>query len=466
MATTREARTVIVAHSTQRVFAGIGITDPFSRPSVTIPARVGRASPDAPWIAGEELDQAQGTLEIVNPIVDGVVVDWDALTTLWRYVFELLGVSPSSNESFTLLGLPAQISRETYERSTQIFFEQLNAPALCIMESPLLSAYATGVVTALTADIGADETAVSAVCDCVVVPSATITTRIGTTHCTYWLAGILSQDDSVKGALSTLPGPRGDLLYALAQQVVAQGLVSVSMGNEASDDKHEQGEFDVAAALLEGRERDVVAERQKQKDEQSRPSGNSEVATVSFQGIDIPIGPVRFRFHEPLFRPHLLLHEVPDVPAPPAVKAARESIRNGGEPVCVSVPEAIALVISKVPLDRRAALWEALVVTGDGSEVKGLVAELLRVCGIYTTNEATEAAQVVGEPNSLQPHAVRALKTPDYFFEFKERPELMPFLGATIVAKLVFGDLSGRNYVTKTQYNENGPAIAFAIGSA
>ena len=60
---------------------------------------------------------------------------------------------------------------------------------------------------------------------------------------------------------------------------------------------------------------------------------------------------------------------------------------------------------------------------------------------------------------------MRTQRIPDYFSAFKERLDLAPFLGATIYAKLVFGDLSGRNYITKKQYNEGGPAVAFAIGS-
>ena len=70
-----------------------------------------------------------------------------------------------------------------------------------------------------------------------------------------------------------------------------------------------------------------------------------------------------------------------------------------------------------------------------------------------------------GEPNPLQPHTVRALKVPDYFAAFKERMDLAGYLGATIYAKLVFGDLSGRNYITKKQYSDGGPSVAFAIGS-
>ena len=72
---------------------------------------------------------------------------------------------------------------------------------------------------------------------------------------------------------------------------------------------------------------------------------------------------------------------------------------------------------------------------------------------------------MVGDPQPWKPHHVRALRIPDYFANYKERMDLAPYLGATIFAKLVFGDLSGRNYITKRQYNEGGPSVVFALGS-
>ena len=89
-------------------------------------------------------------------------------------MLERLGITPAVNESFTMLGLPAPISREAYEQSAQVFFEKFNIPALSITDTPLLAAYATGVVSALSVDVGADETAVAAVCDFLAISIADI----------------------------------------------------------------------------------------------------------------------------------------------------------------------------------------------------------------------------------------------------------------------------------------------------
>lgn len=442
-----------------------------------VKASVGRRAPDGEWIVGEALDAALARgedLEIVHPLREGDCQNWDALCALWHHVVvALLHVKPASNESFALLALPNPISRDAYEHAAQIFFERLNVPALCISETPLLATYAAGVLSALVVNIGIEDSSAIAVSDCAVVNASAVVTKIGIVHCTWWLAYLLGQDARVKEALASVPGDMHANLYALAEQVVAEGHVRVDAPQDGSEvaasDADEAGSFDVAAALVEGRERDVVAQHAQHKThaDAAAERAHGDVVMVSFRGASVPVGSARTRFHDPLLQPRLLTRVPNADAAPPAVKAALESIQSGKEPVCVSLPAAVAQSVNNVPqMERRVQLWESLVVTGPIARWHGLVSEIVRACSIYMTNEPTESAQVVGEPNPLQPHAVRSLKVPDYFPEFKDRADLIPFLGATIFAKLVFGDLSGRNYITKTQYNESGPSIAFTIGSS
>ena len=154
------------------------------------------------------------------------------------------------------------------------------------------------------------------------------------------------------------------------------------------------------------------------------------------------------------------------MPAPPAVQQALHARQIGGEPICVSVPDTIIMAARQVqPLERRVPLWENVVMTGSMTQFKGLVPELLQALTAFMINEQTETAQVVGEPNPQQPRSARALRVPEYFPAFKDRLDLLPYLGANIYAKLVFNDMSGRNYISKMQYNDGGPSVAFAIGS-
>lgn len=376
---------------------------------------------------------------------------------------------PSHNTFFTMVALPMPLSRGAYERTAQIFFEKFNTPALCISEVPLLAAYAAGVLNAMVVDVGAEETSAVAVSDCAIVPTAAVLSKLGTVHCTWWLAYLLAHDAPVREALQPLVTPdlsAEALAFALAQFLVAEGHVRIDVSADVpglDEPDAEDNSFDVAAALVEGRERDVVKVRQKKSE---KPQAN-DVIHVDFRGVSVPVGRVRTRFHEPLLHPQLLERVTLSLPAPPAVRQALHARRIGGEPICVSVPEAVAMAAAHVqPSERRTVLWENLVVTGSATRFKGLVPELLRSFTTFVANEPTEGAQVVGEPNPAQPRAVRAHKVPDYFPEFKEHLELLPYLGATIYAKLVFNDTSGRNYISKMQYNDGGPSVAFAIGSA
>ena len=392
-----------------------------------------------------------------------------------RYVLETkLHIKPAENTYYLMLALPSPVSRDVYEESARLLFEQFNVPALSMSEIPLMAAYAVGVLNGLMIDVGFNDTRVSAVSDCMAVPSASLVTKLGLIHCAWWLAYLLKQETDVVQAVE--PVARGQLdaaLWELAQDLIANKHVYVDAEAAPVVDEDE-GVLDVAQALVEGREHDVVEERERQKKMPAKPAAatstsnatSSSVVTVTFRDVAVPVGTVRTRFHEPLLRPALLDRVVLDVPMPYSVRDAQRARRIGGEPACLSISDAAAWAANNVhPMERRPALWENIIFTGEGSMIKGLPNELMQSFSSHMTTESTELSQVIGEPHPWQPHNARLLRIPDYFSAFKERMDLAPYLGATIFAKLVFGDLSGRNYITKKQYNEGGPSVAFAMGS-
>lgn len=78
--------------------------------------------------------------------------------------------------------------------------------------------------------------------------------------------------------------------------------------------------------------------------------------------------------------------------------------------------------------------------------------------------------------NDVQPKAIRILRIPDYFAEYREKGDgLASFLGASIAAKvciidysvcklvtnialqITFNEAAGRNFVSKSDYAERGP---------
>ncbi|RKP38401.1 actin family, partial [Dimargaris cristalligena] len=115
---------------------------------------------------------------------------------------------------------------------------------------------------------------------------------------------------------------------------------------------------------------------------------------------------------------------------------------------------AIERAILLCDFDKRTALWDSFILTGGLSMMKGFQAHLeLRLKSILPCSDNFGDSQV---------QEVKFIKIPDYFSKFKDRPDYMAYLGATIAAKLVFVD--PKNYVNKVDYNETGPAAISSKG--
>ena len=440
------------------------------------------------------------------------ITDWQAMIALWKHAFfNLLGVRRPNNTSVTLLALPAPLSRADHTAVSAIFFEQLNCPGLCIVETPLLSAYAAGALSATVVDVGWNGTNVCLILDCLVQHQAIVQCTIGARECTLWLAHLLRQDASIVNALSALSehqqsaAPSGasqddrlqDLLYELARQLVHGGHVDAFDEDDAGGASgggqgagaagvDEEPELDVAAMLVEGKEKELIEEQERRKkaiqDAIAGKASEADVAAaitseagqaggstdpkailVTFKGLKLKIGPSRHRWAEPFFKPAVLKNVARAQPSNisfppfasgpvlgdpilgstsrPAALSALDRTPIDYE-TALSLPECIAAAISQViEIERRSQLWESLVITGAPTRVKGLTAAILRHCGSLVASNPSESAIQGGtivpdEPNPLQARAVRALKVPDYFANFKERSDLAPFLGATIYAKV------------------------------
>lgn len=546
--TAREARTVIVVTGSHTITAGYGIHEILKRPSISLTARVGlsrstasTSSASSPpdytkYLVGSALDEAErrgDDIAIFWPMRKGYVRDWQQMIALWNYVlFHLLPIRRSHNESNVLISLPLPISRATHAYLTQIFFEHFNSAAIAIAEKPLLSCYGVGTMNACVVDLGYEGCDITPVIECVVQSNANVKTDVGTRHCILYLAHLLRRDQSLVKAIQTLlrytrkasaaSSPQSEEValrqatYSLAKQLVEDGLVidedAVKKGAgglvSAAGDEDEEGNFDIAAVLVEGAKKHDDEEEERRKHMEANPgvdidetilasitgedgqaggSTDEKAILVQFRGLKLKVGPERFRFLEPLFRPELLkdvagaadLH-IGDEPfgAGPLIAESNGVHANGSTsydsypmPTAspdwsqgIPLPLAIANAISRIEdADRRPQLWESLIFTGQPAKIKMIQIEAVSSLYDFVATEQTEAAQVLAEPNPLQARNARAIKVPDYFSEFKERNDLAPFLGATIYAKLIFGDPQAKAFITKQNYNEAGPNQAFSV---
>ncbi|RGB32895.1 actin family [Rhizophagus diaphanus] len=103
-------------------------------------------------------------MEIKNPLVDGLIQDWDALEKIWDYAFDKsLRIDPKEHPIFVTEC--AWNTRDIRERLTELAFEKYNSLAFYVAKNPVLSAFAAGRPTAVVMDCGASSTSCVPVVD-------------------------------------------------------------------------------------------------------------------------------------------------------------------------------------------------------------------------------------------------------------------------------------------------------------
>ncbi|XP_059055392.1 uncharacterized protein LOC131849348 [Achroia grisella] len=101
-------------------------------------------------------------LELNHPVQNGRIVNWDNIERIWHHVFyKELKVAPEDRAVILTCSVTSPIAEKI--KSCEVFFETLNAPALCVQSEAVLSLYGVGQTTGLCVDIGHDTTTVSPV---------------------------------------------------------------------------------------------------------------------------------------------------------------------------------------------------------------------------------------------------------------------------------------------------------------
>ncbi|KAJ3215407.1 Actin-like 6A [Dinochytrium kinnereticum] len=128
-------------------------------PRAVIPSAVGSLQDAAARtkFAGEaQVFSWRENMEILSPLENGVVRDWDALECLWDYSVRQR-LRSNHEEHPMLMVEPAYNPRETREKLIEMAFEKFNAPAFYLGRSPLHS-FASGKSTAVVLESGSDVT--------------------------------------------------------------------------------------------------------------------------------------------------------------------------------------------------------------------------------------------------------------------------------------------------------------------
>ncbi|XP_075759297.1 actin-like protein 9 [Pelodiscus sinensis] len=155
--------------------------------------RSGRTGADT--FVGERALQ-QPNVEIIEPVRNGIIIDWEAAEVLWRHMFSHdLKVPPE--EHALLMSDPPLSPTTNREKMVEVVFESLNSPGMYIAYHSVLSVYAHGKISGLVVDMGYAVTHTVPVLDGYNLPHATERMDIAGSYLTSFLMQLLTNSGHV-----------------------------------------------------------------------------------------------------------------------------------------------------------------------------------------------------------------------------------------------------------------------------
>ncbi|KAK1272983.1 Actin-related protein 4 [Acorus gramineus] len=130
------------------------------------------------YVGSQALGYRRDYMEVISPIRDGTVVDWDIVDNIWNHALrECLVIDPQEHPM--LLAEPSSNAPQQRERAAELMFENYKVPALFLAKNAVLTSFASGRATSLVVDCGGGSTTVAAVHDGYVLQKAVVTSPIG-----------------------------------------------------------------------------------------------------------------------------------------------------------------------------------------------------------------------------------------------------------------------------------------------
>ncbi|XP_022729061.1 actin-related protein 4-like [Durio zibethinus] len=130
------------------------------------------------YVGSQALGFRRDHMEVLSPLKDGVVVDWEIVDSIWDHAFkECLLIDPKEHPM--LLAEPSFNTQQQRERTVEIMFEKYKVPALFLAKNAVLTSFASGRATSVVVDSGGGSTTVAPVHDGYVLQKAVSSSPIG-----------------------------------------------------------------------------------------------------------------------------------------------------------------------------------------------------------------------------------------------------------------------------------------------
>lgn len=100
----------------------------------------------------QQAKDLRGLLKLSYPIRHGVVEDWDDMQAIWQHMYREMNIVQDQHP--VLLTEAPLNPRSNRAKTSEIFFESFNVPALYFQAQAILSLYASGRTTGVVLDVG------------------------------------------------------------------------------------------------------------------------------------------------------------------------------------------------------------------------------------------------------------------------------------------------------------------------
>lgn len=373
-------------------------------------------------------------------------------------------------------------SRLQVELITQYVFEVLNVPTFSTISTALCASFAYNVQNSLIIDIGKDKTEITPIVDFAPVAVSTRTIPYGSSSINKALKKLLPDLSDVQ--IEALK--KSDIFQVLTPEEVAKGYSWFNTDDSTSTkNPEEDGVVDVAAIVTSGRTREILAQREKEKQQalEDRRTGVSKEKEKPNEEREFNSFPD------------------PDTAEPIKVGGARF---QGSTILIEKIVTAVGEVLKHLDeASKRQDCWDNIVILGRGSSVKGLkealvvslqaryivtrptmgseLPSMFNTSGYNTPNNggpgtpaggistpiggapiATSASGHAG--HGQVPTQIRVAKPFDYFIEWKNYGwEEASFLGAEIAAQQIFSGAHENTFASRTDYNAIGPSVVWDL---
>lgn len=298
------------------------------------------------YVGSQSLGYRRDFMEVVSPLKDGIVADWDIVDSIWDHAFsrECLLIDPKEHPM--LLAEPSSNAQQQRERAAELMFEKYKAPALFLAKNAVLTSFASGRATSLVVDCGGGSTTVAPVHDGYVLQKAVATSPIGG----EFLTDCLMKSLESKGIAMK---PR----YSFRRKEIRPGeFQTVDLDFHNTSESYKLYSQRVIASDI----KECVC---RAPDTPYDESAYSNIPTTSYElpdGQTIEIGADRFKIPDVLFNPSLA-QSIPGM----------ESFAEIAPSVC-GLPQMVIESINKCDVDIRRELFSSILLAGGTASMQQL----------------------------------------------------------------------------------------------